>query len=51
MGETWKRIYGEFMPQSSYQQLDLPTIEQYVVWDEAADDCHVDIFIPIENSK
>lgn len=49
LGETWKRIYGEFMPQSEYSQLDLPTIEQYVEWDEAADMCRVDIFIPVKN--
>ncbi|HWS28516.1 MAG TPA: GyrI-like domain-containing protein [Clostridia bacterium] len=48
LGQTWKRIYGEFMPQSEYKQLDLPTIEQYVEWDEAADRCHVDIFIPVK---
>ena len=47
LGQTWKRIYGEFMPQSEYKQLDLPTIEQYIEWDEAADRCHVDIFIPV----
>ncbi|HWQ58411.1 MAG TPA: GyrI-like domain-containing protein [Clostridia bacterium] len=48
LAETWKRIYGEFMPQSEYLQLDLPTVEQYVEWDEAADRCHVDIFIPVQ---
>lgn len=48
LGEIWKRIYGEFMPQSEYMQLDLPTIEQYILWDEAADACHVDIFIPVK---
>jgi AraC family transcriptional regulator len=48
LGQTWKRIYGEFMPQSEYKQLDLPTIEQYIEWDEAADRCHVDIFIPVK---
>lgn len=47
LGQTWKRIYGEFMPQSEYKQMELPTIEQYIVWDEAADACHVDIFIPV----
>ncbi len=47
LGQTWKRIYGEFMPQSEYKQMDLPTIEKYVEWDEAADACHVDIFIPV----
>lgn len=47
LGETWKRIYGGFLPQSQYQQRALPTIEQYIQWDEAADTCHVDIWIPI----
>jgi AraC family transcriptional regulator len=47
LGQTWKRIYGEFMPQSEYQQLDLPTIEKYIEWDEASDTCSVDIFIPV----
>lgn len=48
LGQTWKRIYGEFMPHSSYRQLDLPTIEKYLLWDEAADTCHVEILIPVE---
>ena len=47
LGQTWKRIYGEFMPKSEYQQMDLPTIERYVIWDEAGDVCHVEIFIPV----
>ena len=48
LGQTWKRIYGEFLPQSDYKQLDLPTIEQYIEWDETSDACHVDIFIPVQ---
>ncbi len=48
LGQTWKRIYGEFLPQSQYRQLDLPTIEQYIAWDDGADACHVDIWIPVE---
>lgn len=48
LGQTWKRIYGEFMPQSSYHQLDLPTIEKYILWDEASDACHVEIMIPVQ---
>ena len=35
------------MPQSEYRQKDLPTIEQYVLWDEAKDACAVEIFIPV----
>ncbi len=48
LGETWKRIYGEFMPQSEYKQQDLPTIENYIEWNEANDFCHVDIMIPVK---
>ncbi len=48
LGRTWQRIYGEFMPQSEYRQKDLPTIERYVLWDEAGDDCLVEILIPVE---
>jgi AraC family transcriptional regulator len=47
LGETWKRVYGEFIPQSAYKQLDLPTIERYVTWDEADDNCKVEILIPV----
>ncbi len=48
LGQTWKRIYGEFMPCSEYRQVDLPTIEQYIDWNEAENHCHVDIFIPVK---
>lgn len=47
LGQTWKRIYGEFMPQSEYKQMDFPTIEKYIEWDESSDTCFVDIFIPV----
>ena len=47
LGQTWRRIYGEFMPQSAYRQLDLPTIENYLLWDEAGDRCRVEIMIPV----
>lgn len=47
LGAVWKRIYGEFMPQSEYRQIDLPTIERYIQWDESADVCSVEIMIPV----
>ena len=47
LANAWKRIYGEFMPQSRYRQLDLPTIEQYRLWNEPTDQCAVDIWIPV----
>lgn len=49
LGSTWNRIYGEFLPQSEYQQSDLPTIERYIEWDEKNDKCRVEIMIPVEN--
>ena len=48
LGNTWDRIYGEFLPQSTYKQRDLPTIESYLVWDNDADLCKVEIRIPVE---
>jgi len=47
LGKTWNRIYGEFLPQSEFQQIDLPTLEKYIEWDEKADKCKVEIMIPI----
>ena len=48
LGLMWKRIYGEFLPQSGFRPLDLPTVEQYVRWDEPADACEVNILLPVE---
>jgi AraC-type DNA-binding domain-containing proteins len=48
LGQTWKRIYGEFMPQSEYKQQDLPTIEKYIEWNESSDVCNVEIMIPVQ---
>lgn len=44
---VWKRINEEFLPQSKYKKSGLPTIEKYVVWDEAKDICNVEIWIPV----
>ncbi len=49
LGNTWNRIYGEFLPQSEFQQIDLPTIEKYIEWDDKADKCKVEIMIPIKS--
>ena len=51
LGKTWQRIYGEFLPQSEYRQLDLPTMERYVVWDEQKDEMLVEINIPVEKMR
>jgi AraC family transcriptional regulator len=49
LGNTWSRIYGEFLPQSEFQQSELPTIEKYLEWDEKTDKCRVEIMIPVKN--
>lgn len=47
LNNTWKRINNEFLPESKFKKSGLPTIEKYVSWDEAADICKVEIWIPV----
>ena len=47
LGSVWHRINNEFLPQSKYKKSGLPTIEKYVLWDEAANICNVEIWIPV----
>jgi AraC family transcriptional regulator len=47
LGGVWNRINKEFLPQSKYQKADA-TIEKYTIWDEAADFCEVEIWIPVK---
>jgi AraC family transcriptional regulator len=47
LGNTWHRINREFLPQSIYKKSGFPTIEKYVKWDDAADICIVEIWIPV----
>lgn len=47
LGSVWHRINNEFLSQSKYKKSGLPTIEKFVVWDEAADVCNVEIWIPV----
>ncbi len=47
LGNTWTRIYGEFLPQSIYKQAALPTIEKYFSSDVDSDDYLVEIWIPV----
>ncbi|MDD3243419.1 MAG: helix-turn-helix domain-containing protein [Eubacteriales bacterium] len=47
LGSVWRRIHQEFLPQSRYRLCGLPTIERYVLWDEAADQCRVEIGLPV----
>jgi AraC family transcriptional regulator len=46
LGNVWQRINEEFLPQSKYKRANA-TIEKYVSWDEAADSCIVEIWIPV----
>ncbi len=45
---TWNRILEEFLPNSKYVKLNLPTIEKYIVWDEQQDYGRVEIQIPVK---
>ena len=47
LGNVWQRINNEFLPQSKYEKASA-TIEKYVSWDEAADICNVEIWLPVE---
>jgi AraC family transcriptional regulator len=47
LGETWTRIYSEFLPQSIYKQAALPTIEKYFGNDSNSDTYYVEIWISI----
>lgn len=51
LSNTWKRIYGEFIPSNNYKQNpDIPTIEKYFNNDVNAEDYKVEIWIPIMNT-
>jgi len=47
LGSVWQRINNEFLPQSKYKKANA-TIEKYVSWDEVADFCNVEIWIPVD---
>jgi len=47
LGNVWQRIHEEFLPQSKFKQTELPTIEKYVSWDDAANKCNVEIWISV----
>ncbi len=47
LAQTWQRINNEFLPQSKYQKSGLPTIEKYTLWNEKADECCVEIWVPV----
>jgi len=42
----WNRINNEFLPQSKYKKAG-PTIEKFVVWNEADNVCEVEVWLPI----
>ena len=49
--QTWQRINNEFLLKSRYKKSGLPTIEKYTLWDEAADSCRVEVWIPVTGNK
>ena len=44
LGNVWSQINNEFLPKSKYYKAG-PTIEQYILWNDAEDICHVDIWL------
>lgn len=48
LGNLWRQINQEFLPQSQYSKCGLPTIEKYVIWNEAEDVGEVEVWIPVK---
>lgn len=46
LGNVWNRINNDFLPNSKYKKC-MATIERYVIWNDAEDFCHVEIWIPV----
>jgi predicted transcriptional regulator YdeE len=46
--DTWRRLYNDFMPHIEYMQTDLPAIEKYVEWNNAANYGELEIWLPIK---
>lgn len=50
LGNGWNRIYEEFLPQNDYEKSGLPTIENFIEWDNKDNFCKIEIRIPVERS-
>nr|WP_321001562.1 AraC family transcriptional regulator [Blautia coccoides] len=48
LGNLWRQINQEFLPQSQYAKCGLPTIEKYIFWNEAEDLGEVEVWIPVK---
>lgn len=48
MQKLQKRIFSEWLPMSSYQYADAPDIEVYLEGDQASDDYHCEVWLPIK---
>ena len=47
LDKGWTRANGMLLA-SGYKKAALPTVEKYISWDNDADSCHVQIWIPVE---
>ncbi|MFC0228286.1 GyrI-like domain-containing protein [Serratia aquatilis] len=45
---AWAEINQQDLSAAGYIRSHLPTLERYSVWDEASDQCQVDIMIPLQ---
>lgn len=50
LGETWHYIYHDYLPNHTYKQRNIPTIEKYCCDDVDADDNLIEIWIPVEEN-
>ena len=48
MQDAWKYIHEELLAKGILVQKNVPTIEEYVLWDEEKDFCKVNIYIAVQ---
>lgn len=48
MQDAWQYIHEELLAKGILVQKDVPTIEEYVLWDEEKDSCKVNIYIAVQ---
>ena len=48
LGNLWRRVNQEFLPQSPYEKSGQPTIERYVQWNDAQDWCQMEVWVPVQ---
>ena len=47
LNSFWQEINNDFFVNNNYIKSDLPSIERYLMWDNDADICNLEIWIPV----